>query len=171
MFEEQMREGYEVVAVETEAIQTKLHIEQLAQRMKGDAVMVGALLLKARNNCHWSTLGYESFKGYVEDLDFPVSASYSWATRLMGVAQMVADQLLTAQDVDEMGVSKAIRLLPAANRGEDITEWIVEAKVLSERDLRLKMAGKDDPEIPTGRTITCWNCGATIMVGGKHEGS
>ncbi len=101
---------------------------------------MGQLLYDARIAGEWSTLHYESYREYIEDLKLPVQASYSWATRLSAIYEyLVKNMGLEEKLLAEIGVAKLTRLLPLARKGELTEEVIEAARLLSDLDLRAKL--------------------------------
>jgi len=150
-------------AVEAEALKVKLHIQQLSRVAQFSFLEMGKLLKQARDDAHWSVLSMESFREYVEELDLPVSASYSWATRLIGVYEFVAlPSGLTNEQLAEIGISKLVRLLPLARNGQLTPEWLDKAKEMSDRDLREEL-GHTFPDANPQESIICPRCGGEIL--------
>jgi len=153
-----------VVGVPTEAEQAaydhKCQIEAMVLEAEVMFIRIGQLLYNARENAEWSILHYESYKEYVESLKLPVTASYSWATRLSNIYEyLVMNMGLDEKLLAEIGVAKLTRLLPLARKGGLTLEVIEAARVLSDLDLREELgqnigASEGEPDL-----IICPRCG------------
>lgn len=115
---------------------------------------LGGLLVENNDRSYWSANRHESFRELVEMLGI----SYSFATRLMSIARVVALHLLTKEEVLEIGVSKSCLLLPLLARGklDDDTKEL--AKNCPYRDLRLHLHHKI-PDEDSAEYLTCPRCG------------
>lgn len=148
---------------EKQALQTKLHIEQLALKAQVTFLKMGQLLYDARENADWSILKYESFKEYVEDMDLPTTSSYSWVSRLIGIYQyLVVGMGLSQKELSLIGVAKLSRLLPLAKEGKLTTEIIEKAKELSDIDLREELGHSVGDSRDTDTSVICPRCGYEI---------
>ena len=115
-------------------------IAHLVKDLARYSVELGGLLVENQENAFWGTTGHASFKDYVQELGI----SYDWATRMMGLARVVAQQLLTQSEIDEMGVANAVLLLPLASKGELSDEIKTQARDSTWTDLR-KALGHNTP--------------------------
>ena len=118
---------------------------------------LGGLLVQNQDCCFWSANRHESFRELVEMLGI----SYSFGTRLMGLSRLVASQLLSKEEVVQIGVSKACLLLPLASRGklDDDTKEL--AKSCPYRDLRIAIGHNVETEL-TDEYLLCPRCGADV---------
>ena len=138
----------------------KQEIETLALGAEIMFLKMGQLLYDARIAGEWSILHYESYREYCESLKLPVSASYSWATRLSSIYEyLVKNMGLDEKLLAEIGVSKLTRLLPLARKGELTQEVIDAALLLSDLDLRAELGhsvshGESEEDI-----VVCPRCG------------
>ena len=121
---------------------------------------LGGLLVENNDRSYWSANRHESFRELVEMLGI----SYSFATRLMGIAKAEAKKLLTRAEILEIGVSKSCLLLPLIARGELDYETKELAKNCPYRDLRLHLHHKIPDEDST-EYLTCPRCGVEIHFG------
>lgn len=148
----------------TQAESNTLLIQQLIRDAKLDFLKMGRALIVNQENAYWSSVGYESFKSFIEELGI---GDYTWVTRLMNITRLVGSQL-TEQDVLEIGVSKCALLLPAHKKGE-LTEEIIElAKDAPFSELRAELTGKEYE--PTEHFLICPRCGAEVPIKGKKGG-
>ena len=84
--------------------------------------------------------------------------SYSFATRLMGIARVVALHLLTRAEILEIGVSKSCLLLPLLARGELDDDTKELAKSCPYRDLKIHL-GHKVKDGDSSEYLTCPRCG------------
>lgn len=118
---------------------------------------LGGLLVQNNDKSYWSANSHESFRELVEMLGI----SYSFATRLMGIARVVALHLLTKEEILEIGVSKSCLLLPLLARGKLDDETKELAKSCPYRDLRLHLHHKI-PDEDSSEYLLCPRCGVEI---------
>ena len=138
--------------------QNVLATMEKARSIKESFLDIGDLLKANFEGAFWSQLGYENFKDYIESLGL---FSYSWATRMINLSYVVAAQLITREDILEMGMAKAALILPALKQGK-LTQDIIEiAKHAPASDLRLELGHKiqenDDCD-----EIYCPRCGERL---------
>jgi predicted CopG family antitoxin len=81
---------------------------------------IGRLLTECKNQQYFKALNYPTFKKYVQNELKPRDVSYSYATRYIGVYELLdmpggPPNRSTLQDI---GMTKAFLLLPKAKRGE-----------------------------------------------------
>ena len=145
---------------EKKAYKNKQKIEQMALEAEVTFLKMGQLLYNAREQGDWSTLHYESFKEYIEDLQLPMTNSYSWATRLSNIYEyMVKNMGLDEKMLAGIGVAKLTRLLPLARAGI-LTEAIIDAaKVLSDLDLRAELGHDVGGSGSETDMVICPRCG------------
>jgi hypothetical protein len=135
-----------------------LTIAGLVKRLHYDFLELGGLLLENQAQGFWGASGAESFKSFVQQLGI----SYDWATRLMGVAKTIVDNLFTKEEVVEIGVAKICLLLPHIKKGKLPEEIKLLARDCSFNDLRKELGHNlTDPE-DTGEYLLCPRCGAEI---------
>lgn len=148
---------------EKTAWHNRLHIMQLARDAQVMFLKMGELLYNARENGEWSHLHYETFKEYIEDLALPMTNSYSWSTRLIGIWEYMAVKMGMGEEaLLQIGVAKLSRLLPAARDGTLTDELLEKAVVLSDMDLRIEL-GHNVGEGGAGtESIVCPRCGQDI---------
>jgi len=142
----------------TEAEHNELAIADCCKNIKYRFLELGGLLADNQDRALWSE-HHERFKDFVEMLGI---GSYSWVTRLINISRIVALQLLTSEEVIEIGVSKACLLLPLARKGklsEDIKELARNAPF---RDLRAELRNEAESELPEEYLI-CPRCWADIL--------
>lgn len=147
----------------TEAEKNILAIADCCNNIKYRFLELGGLLAENQDKALWSQAGYESFRDFVAMLGI---GSYSWVTRLIDLSRVVATQLLTKEEVIEIGVAKACLLLPRAKKGlldDDIKEL---AKNAPYHDLRLALGHnlKDDE---AEEYLICPRCGENVFI---HKG-
>lgn len=132
--------------------------QQLVREIQRDFLQIGRLLSENQDNAYWSQCGHESFRDYVESLG---AGSYSWATRIMGMARVVDQGLLTEAEAMEIGVAKLALLLPSAESGfsEDIKAL---AKVAPLRDFKQAL-GHKVTEVDPETSIDCPRCSFKIL--------
>jgi len=161
---ETIREG-EIVAIDiglTLAEQSEFLITECCKDIKVRFLELGGLLADNQDRALWSE-HHESFKDFIELLGI---GSYSWVMRLIDISRVVATQLLTKEEVLEIGVAKACLLLPRAKKGkldDDIKEL---AKNAPYHHLRLELGHKlKDDEVE--EYLLCPRCGVDITL---HKG-
>lgn len=148
--------------LEAKAIEHKEQIEAYAIQAEVVFLEMGHLLYEARVGAEWSILSYESYKSYIEDLQLPMTNSYSWATRLSNIYEyMIKKMGLDPKFIAQIGVAKATRLLPLARKGMLTQEVLDAALALSDLDLRETLghnvSGGEDGE--TEDLVICPRCG------------
>jgi hypothetical protein len=146
----------------TEAEKNELAIIACCHNLHDDFLQLGGLLLENYEKAFWSANKHESFKDFIGMLGI----GYSWATRLMGIAQIVAQQLLTQDEVKEIGVAKATLLLPYIKRGKLNEDIKLLAKNCPFNDLR-KALGHNIKEGESEEYLLCPRCGVDITF---HKG-
>ena len=140
----------------TEAEKNVLAISSLCKDMITDCCELGKLLLENYEKGYWSAVGRESFPDFVQELGI----SYSYATRYMGVAQMIRDNQLTPEELYQMGMSKACLLLSSARKGQLTSEVKELAMVAPYGDLRERLGYDGHDEVD--RFVLCPRCGREI---------
>ena len=142
----------------TLAEKNELKLIQLIKHVKVDFIEIGSLLLENSNKAYWSMNGHESFKSYIEMLGI---GSYSWATRLMAIAAVVSHNILTEDEVLEIGVGKMALLLPRLKEGKVDIDTIELSKSCSTYDLRVVLGKATDGEL-SEEWLLCPRCGVHI---------
>jgi hypothetical protein len=145
----------------TPAEDNELTILNLVKNIKVNFLEVGALLVENYNQAYWSMNRHESFRNFVEQLGI---GSYSWCTRLMRIAEVVATQLLTEDEVLEIGVAKTCLLLPMFAKSAVDVDTIELAKNCPYHDLRIMLGQAKEEETEEVRIgdVTCPRCGASF---------
>jgi len=145
----------------TNAENNVLTIQHLAKDIYYNFLELGGLLSENQDYGYWSSCGYESFRDFVEMLGL---GSYSWVTRLIDLSRLVASQLLTQEEVCEIGVSKACLLLPCAKKGKLDDETKGLARDCTFTDLRIHL-GHHIPNSEDGdEYLLCPRCGVDITL-------
>ena len=140
----------------TDAEKNELALVACCRNLHDNFLKLGELLVENETCAHWSANSHESFKELVEMLGL----SYSFATRLMGIARLVTSQLLSKEEVLEMGVSKACLLLPRAKDGiDEETKAIAISAPYQELRKHLKHDIKD---VETSEYLLCPRCAFRI---------
>ena len=138
-------------------------IREKLQTVKGNLLLAAGKLAQSQDMGYWKQLGgghsHDKFKDYVESLGGP---SYSYLTRVCNVARAIGAKHYTAAEVDEMGLSCAIALLPIINRGELTPEILEAALTGSVATLKAMFAG--DSEIKAEPFVVCPRCGEEVPV-------
>ena len=135
-----------------------LQIQALVVVTEKSFIALGKLLWECKENGYWSDIGRESFQELTEE----VGISYSLATRLIGIYEQFILLLgKTEQELLDIGVSKAIVLLPALRSGAANKEFIEQAKELTVRDLKLEL-GQKVTETDAQHFIVCKRCGEKL---------
>lgn len=133
-------------------------IQSLVKDIGCQFLELGGLLVDNQEKAYWGASGYESFKDFIEQL----GVGYSWATRLMDLARIVAQQLLSKEEILEIGVSKACLLLPSMKRGALAEGVKFLARDCTWSDLR-KELGHNIPEPKDcDEYMLCPRCGSDI---------
>ena len=137
--------------------ETNIRNTQLLVRNIHDSFLdLGWLLIENEQAAYWSQCAYESFTDFIGQLGI----SYSFATRLMGIARVVTSQLLSKEEVIEMGVSKACLLLPRLRDGiDDETKAIAISAPYQELRRHLGHKVKD---VETSEYLLCPRCAFRI---------
>ena len=141
----------------TDAEQNEDRIVTLCKNLHYNFLELGGLLVENERRAYWSANKHGSFPEFVEGLGI----SYSFGTRLMGISRIVAQQVLTEQEILEIGVSKACLLLPLFAKAELDAETKELAKHCPYRDLRLHLGHNVETEL-TDEYLLCPRCGADI---------
>jgi len=149
-----------VPKLEEDAYTRQLHLKQFGQRVKADVLEIGRLLWEGYKAGDWSVLRYESFKAYIEELELPFS--YSWTTQLMRIyGELIEGKGLAPAVVEEIGVTKAAMLLPAARHGK-LTEELIEAAKMAPANELAEDLGYHRPQRDEQYSIDCPRCGVQI---------
>lgn len=119
---------------------------------------LGGLLLENQRFAYWSQGGYESFKDFIQILGI----SYSWATRMMGLADIVAQKFLSEEEIVEIGISKVCLLLPHVKRGEIPEDIKLLARDCTFIDLRRELGHQIPEPSDDGAYVICPRCGGDI---------
>ncbi len=143
----------------TEAETNECLIRQLCGQVKSHLLELGMLLAFNQDRGLWSE-HHETFKDFVETLGI---GEYSWVTRLVRMGRVVTSQLLSKDDVLEIGVSKTALLLPRIEKGDLDEETRLLALVSTVSDLREHLGhtpyGGDGDEF-----LLCPRCGVDITL-------
>jgi len=105
-------------------------------------VEVGKLLLEVYEESLFAEKGYDSFGQWLSspEVDFSRSVGYD----LIRIAKLIEVGFLPAQGIADIGVSKIRLLLPKiAEAPDDLQEWLYKAEILTWRDLKDEVAGRD----------------------------
>ena len=137
-------------------------IREKIRSVKGNLLLAAGKLAQSQDMGYWKQLGgghsHDKFKDYIESLGGP---SYSYMTRVMNVVRAIGGGQYTAADVDEMGLSCAIALLPLIRKGE-LTPQILHA-ALTGSVSELKATIKGTPTLTEDRPfIVCPRCGEEL---------
>jgi len=88
----------------------------------------------------------------------------------MGVAEMVAKQALSGEDVATMGISNATLLLPLHRKGELTEEDIAIARAgESYSQIRQDLRKGEEPKERKGRQVICPNCSFEFGIDKQNE--
>lgn len=163
---------------EKKAFERQLEIKQLALGAESIFLQMGQLLYDAREAADWTTFRYDNFKQYIENLELPMSNSYSWATRLLNIWEFFVVKFkpnhkalvklgfeTTEALYVKIGVAKLTRLLPVARDSKLTLALLEKALILSDRDLRALLGegdGEGGGDESATETIVCPHCGATV---------
>jgi hypothetical protein len=135
-----------------------LTIAGLVKRLHYDFLELGGLLLENQASAFWGVSGAESFKDFVQQLGI----SYDWATRLMGVAKAIVDNVFTKEEVVEIGVAKVCLLLPHIKDGQLPEDVKLLARDCSFNDLRKELGHNLTDPKDMGEYLLCPRCGTEI---------
>lgn len=142
----------------TKGEENVLTIQGLVRDIALNYLELGGLLVENQEGAYWGASGSESFKDFIQQLGI----SYDWATRMMGLARVVAQQLLTKEEVLEMGVAKACLLLPCVKKGELNEDVKSLALVCTWNDLRKELGHNIPDPKDCEEYILCPRCGSDI---------
>lgn len=146
------------VTANTKAEENCLLIAGLMRNIALNYLELGGLLVENQENGYWSASGHESFKDFTQDLGM----SYDWATRMMSLARVVAQQLLSKDEVLRIGVAKACLLLPHFKNGGLDEDTRLLAQTCTWNDLRRALGHKiADPE-NCEEYVLCPRCGSEL---------
>lgn len=135
-----------------------LKIKQLALLGKRSYLLLGDALIDNKNNAYWTAEKVDTFRDFIEMLGV---ASYSWVTRLIGIAQLIRDVALSEAEVLEIGISKCALLLPSARKGELTEEMIEVAKGIPYSELRAELKGETETTEQEDE-VCCPRCGEKL---------
>jgi hypothetical protein len=135
-----------------------LLIRQLSQHIELHFLELGGLLCEFYDGSLWLGLNYDRWADYVESLGI---GSYNYVMSLISIARMVAVQIVTPDELAEIGYSKACLLAPLAKKDKLSREIIELAKCCTNRDLRLEI-GYKVPDNESDCRIICSRCGNEI---------
>jgi len=130
---------------------------QLIKHVKVNFIEIGRLLAENYDKAYWSQ-NHDSFKDFIEILGL---GSYSWVTRLMDISRIVSHNILTEDEVLEIGVGKTCLLLPLLKDGGVDSDTIELAKACTTHDLRVKLGKATDDEL-SEEYLLCPRCGNKI---------
>ena len=143
----------------TEAERNEGLIRDLCGDIKLHFLELGMLLAFNQDRGLWSE-HHETFKDFIETLGI---GDYSWVTRLVRMGRVVASQLLSKDELLEIGVSKTALLLPRIEKGELDEETKLLALVSTFQGLREHLGhtlhGEDGDEF-----LLCPRCGVDITL-------
>ena len=137
------------------AEQNETETIKLVMDTKSNFLELGNLLLENREHAYWSQNGHEGFGNYIESLSI---GSYSWVTRLMDIARIVSHNILTEDEVLEIGTGKMALLLPRLKEGKVDIDTIELSKACTLSDLKLCLGHKVS-ELDHSHPIICPRCG------------
>ena len=143
----------------TEAERIELLIVHCCTNIRETFLELGGLLADYQDRALWSE-HHESFKDFIEMLGI---GSYSWVTRLIDISRIVSQQLLTKEEVLQIGVAKACLLLPAVKKGTLSEDIKLLARDCTFTDLRIAL-GHNVPDEDSEEYIICTRCGADVTV-------
>jgi hypothetical protein len=135
-----------------------LTVKQLIRHMKVHFLEVGGLLAELHEGAWWTACGFDRWQDYVESLGI---GSYEYVMGLIGISKMMAAQVMTIDELNEVGYSKACLLVPLHNKGKLSAEIISLAKTGTNLDLR-KEIGYRVPENDENCRISCPHCGQVL---------
>ena len=149
-------------ATPQDAADVMLDIKQNLMEAEGRFLAIGVLLKRARDERHWQVLEMESFQIYIDELDLPWG--YKHCISLIGIVEHIASlPFVTDEAMEYLGVSKLIRLLPAAREGKLTKEDWEFSKVHSD------MIVRDYVGHSTDRQVSCPNCGHSFPIPKRKE--
>ena len=135
-----------------------IQIQALVIITEKSFITLGKLLYECKEHGYWSDIGRESFQELTEE----AGISYSLATRLTGIYEQFILLLgKTEQELLDIGVSKAIVLLPALRSGAVKEEFMEQARELTVRDLKIEL-GQKVTETDAQHFIVCKRCGEKL---------
>ena len=143
----------------TEAERSEFLIVECCKDIKHRFLELGGLLADSQDKALWSE-HHESFRDFVELLGI---GSYSWVTRLIDLSRVVATQLLTPDEVIEIGVAKACLLLPRAKKGVLDEDTKLLARNCTYVDLKIHL-GHKIPEEDCEEYLLCPRCGVDVTI-------
>jgi hypothetical protein len=135
-----------------------LTVRQLIKHMALHFLEVGGLLAEIWEQKLWGVGGYDRWQDYTESLGI---GSYQYIMSLIGISKMVAAQVVSAADLEEIGYSKACLLVSLHNSGKLTRDLLDLARDCTNRDLRMAI-GYKVPHNDSDCSITCQNCGNVI---------
>ena len=138
---------------QNDAQRNEIETRTLVANTQINFLRIGMLLMVNQDKALWSVVGHESFKDYIETLGI---GSYSWVTRLVDMARVVATQQLSKEQVLEIGVSKMALLLPRLKSKTLEADMIELAKHCPVSDLREELGMKSGQ---SGSDCICNRCG------------
>uniref|UniRef100_A0A6M3KBU2 Uncharacterized protein n=1 Tax=viral metagenome TaxID=1070528 RepID=A0A6M3KBU2_9ZZZZ len=151
------------------ALQHDQIIRDKVHNLKGSLLEVAGLLAQSQMQGMWlqAVASGLKWKDYIESLGGP---SYSYMTRLIRVVMAVGEGHYTATQLDEMGISNAIRLLPIIRKG-GLTDEILQAALtgspaILEAELKQDSAPKPIVYLVCsgcGEELECRRCGAKAV--------
>ena len=144
----------------TPAEANEIEIINLTKNAKITFLEIGGLLAENYDKGYWSQCGHESFREFVEALGI---GSYSWCTRLIAIARIVAHNILTEDEVLEIGTAKTCLLLPRVIDGKLDTDLVALAKNCPYHTLRVELGQAKQEEELSEEYLLCPRCGARIL--------
>lgn len=101
----------------------------------------------------WRDLGLPSFNAYLADPELEIEPRYAYS--LLEIwRELVVNRGVSPDELADIGVSKAQKVLPAIRRGYvDLPDALASAKVLKRDDLRREFAPSQNPDAPPGAPV------------------
>ena len=147
---------------ESIALQTQQEVKRLVSLTQFSFLKIGELLYKAREERHYQYF-HTDWLGYLKDLELPVQNPYSWASNVIGVYEQIYLKLnKKPEEMAQMGITKLIRLIPAARKDKLTDDLWTKAQTLSDLDLRREVGHKIG-DVDTSLSIICPNCGSEVL--------
>lgn len=132
---------------------------ELCTDIKLNFLRVGKLLYDNFLHGYWGESGFDCWSDYLDSLGVH---DRSWLSRLVNVVMCIETRRMLEADVIDMGVSKAIKLLPKARKGKLTPEIIAAAKSGSTRELADALGHKINDN-DRDYYVDCQKCGNRIF--------
>ena len=136
-----------------------LTVRQLIRHMAAHFLEVGGLIGELYEGNLWQSCNYDRWADYVESLGI---GSYTYVMSLISLSKLYTAQILSKEEIAEIGYSKACLLVPLIKKGGLTDDILAIAKNGTNRDLRIA-EGYRVTSNDSDSHVVCPRCGCDIQ--------